>query len=338
MNDQSSKLGFSRAYSLSLAPELIYARSNLLPALVSSKAYQQLEFLAVCNWYIFDSDHDVEDLKAAEQSEAARTEHRATLRRIPGSREDVFADKTLDLRGTRSLMKFLKVAADPEAYTSLLGEWGDKPLTVLLSSKFNISPNLQAPLLALTLSLDSPRKIMTSLALPRIHRHLTSVGLFGLGFSSVIPKWGGLAEIAQVACRAGAVSGGVYVLNKGIKEVTRTVSAVSLRLDANEEIKTRWFICSDLDLPRPTMQLSSENSTSIFRSITIVASRLESLFPPRLEGASPAAGAVVFFPAGDLDAAQFPGDTEPSPTYLMIHSADTGECPSGQSKYFLTCS
>ena len=41
--------------------------------------------------------------------------------------------------------------------------------------------------------------------------------MFDPGFGSVISKWSGLVEIAQVACRAGAVGGGVYVLNKGFE-------------------------------------------------------------------------------------------------------------------------
>lgn len=42
----------SRAYSLALAPQLIHTRSELLSKLVSSKAFRQLEFLAVGSFYI----------------------------------------------------------------------------------------------------------------------------------------------------------------------------------------------------------------------------------------------------------------------------------------------
>jgi RAB protein geranylgeranyltransferase component A len=31
----------------------------------------------------------------------------------------------------------------------------------------------------------------------------------------MVPKWGSSAKISQVACRAGAVGGGVYVLGVG---------------------------------------------------------------------------------------------------------------------------
>ena len=335
-----AKLGFSRAYSLSLSPQLIYTRSNLLPALVSSKVYRQLEFLAVGNWWIY-SDHE-----AAEQGQTGSTApSRESLRRIPGGREDVFADKGIDLRSTRSLMKFLKLAADPEAHESILERWGSKPFPEFLEGQFSIPPRLQAPLLALTLSPNPPAETLTSYALPHIHRHLTSIGMFGPGFGSVIPKWGGLAEIAQVACRAGAVGGGVYVLKRGFarhgnadQETSgRDTSLSTVRLQDGEDVQSHWIVGSLWDLPSrahppPDDQI---HSSYMARSITIVSGSLSQLFPLPAEGAPPPAGAVVFFPSRTLeleseDVMPPRAKTESPPVYLMVHSSDTGECPAGQ--------
>lgn len=331
-----SKLGYSRAYSLSLAPQLVYTRSNLLPTLVSSKIYRQLEFLAVGSWWLYEKE-------------------RGTLRRIPGGREDVFADKSIDLRSTRSLMKFLKLAADPEAHTSILEEWGSTPFPNFLESHFGIHRGLQAPLLALTSSPNTPDLTATSYALPRIHRHLTSIGMFGPGFGAVIPKWGGLAEIAQVACRAQAVGGGVYVLKKGFETNEHPEQQVFARngtmfdkesglstvhLEGGENIRTRWIAGSVWDLPsRPQRQKRGHEThpKSIARSITIVSGSLVQLFPSPAEGAPPPAGAVIVYPTNSLELGsedQTPGilKTEPPPVYLTIHSSDTGECPAGQCK------
>lgn len=345
----NAKLGFSRAYSLALSPKLIYTRSNLLPALVSSKVYRQLEFLAVGNWWIYN-DHE-----GAEEGEAGITaSSRGSLRRIPGGREDIFADKGIDLRSTRSLMKFLKLAADPEAHESILEEWGDKPFPEFLEGQLRIPPRMQAPLLALTLSPNPPAETLTSYALPHIHRHLTSIGMFGPGFGSVMPKWGGLAEIAQVACRAGAVGGGVYVLKKGFarsgsvdqqnssldfKSHDQGTSLSTVRLQGGENVKSHWVVGSLWDLPsRAHPPLDSQiHSNYIARSITIVSGPLSQLFPLPAEGAPTPAGAVVFLPSGTL--ALESGDEMPPnakaelpPVYLMVHSSDTGECPAGQCK------
>ena len=339
-DEAATKLGFSRAYSLSLSPQLIYTRSNLLPALVSSKVYRQLEFLAVGNWWIY-SDHE-----AAEEGQSGSTAaSRGSLRRIPGGREDVFADKGIDLRSTRSLMKFLKLAADPEAHESILEQWGSKPFPEFLEGQLSIPPRLQAPLLALTLSPNPPAETLTSYALPRIHRHLTSIGMFGPGFGSVIPKWGGLAEIAQVACRAGAVGGGVYVLKRGFarhgdadqETPNRDTSLSTVRLQDGEDVKSHWVVGSLWDLPSrahppPEDQI---HPSYVARRITILSGSLSQLFPLPAEGAPPPAGAVVFFPSGTLepeseDRMPPTAKTELPPVYLMVHSSDTGECPAGQ--------
>ena len=276
------------------------------------------------------------------------------LRRIPGGREDVFADKSIDLRSTRSLMKFLKLAADSEAHMSILEEWGNRPFPDFLESHLSIPPRLQAPLLALTSSPNTPTETLTSYALPRIHRHLTSIGMFGPGFGAVIPKWGGLAEISQVACRAGAVGGGVYVLKRGFEtdkmpdlqasgrnsvHFDRDTGLSTLCLQGGEQIRSHWVLGSIWDLPLQTDQNPGDRIQTgyVARSITIVSGSLAQLFPSPAEGAPPPAGAVVVYPTGTLEpqsADQTPGISGPGlpPVYLIIHSSDTGECPAGQCK------
>ena len=141
------------------------------------------------------------------------------LQKIPEDREDVFGDTNIDLRSTRALMRFLKLAADVEAHIAILDAWGDKPFPEFLTTHVKVPASLQPQLLTLTLSPNPPGQTTTSYALPRIHRHLTSIGMFGPGFGSVVPRWGGLAEVTQVTCRALAVGGGVYVLKKGMESV-----------------------------------------------------------------------------------------------------------------------
>ena len=321
---------------------------------MSSKVYRQLEFLAVGSWWIYEHEVPRKNVQneGTELSEA--TPSTGALKRIPGGREDVFADKSIDLRSTRSLMKFLKLATDIEAQGPILEVWGSKPFPEFLESHLGIPFRLQAPLLALTISPYPPAKTVTSYALSRIHRHLTSVGMFGPGFGSVIPKWGGLAEIAQVACRAGAVGGGVYVLDKGFdanenidQPAMRTDESLkggdfrpsTVRLEGEEDVKTDWIVGSMSSLPSQFKADIIEHATPVYvsRSIAVVSSPLSQLFPPPAEGAPPPAGAVVVFPTGSLELESEHNETPKSsedlpPVYLMIHSSDTGECPAGQCK------
>lgn len=273
-------------------------------------------------------------------------EQSGKLRRIPGGREDIFSDKSIDLRSSRSLMKFLKIAADAKMHDTILEDWGSTPFPDYLTSQFSISPTLQAPLLALTSSPSSPAMTLTSYALPRIHRHLTSTGLFGPGFGAVLPKWGGLAEIAQVACRAGAVGGGVYVLNKGLESVkdNKTLprlgeevltaeeqGPLGIKLQGGEELNTHWLVGSSEDIhpltEHPPTQLETLQTS---HSITIVSWPSTSLFHLPAEGAPPPAATVVVFPSGSLSLEDPIATPDIPPVYLIIHSSDTGECPSGQ--------
>ena len=333
---------------MSLSPQLIYTRSSLLPTLVSSKVYRQLEFLAVGTWWIYEnttSDSGAGDEKTTGTGDDAS---RGILKRIPGGREDVFADKNIDLKSKRSLMKFLKLAADEEAQSPLMEEWGLKSFSEFLTSCCKIPERLHPPLVALTLSPQPPESTTTSYALPLIRRHLTSIGVFGPGFGSVIPKWGGTAEIAQVACRAGAVGGGVYILNKGVEGLDvpdvehaedgnvptdTTAAPLTVYLQGGEEVKAKAVVGSRQDIPTSARVLPGlHHHTARAVSISIISSPLRKLFPILAEGAPPPAAAVVCFPSGVLRTS--PDSTAGKyPVYVMVHSSETGECPTGQCTY-----
>jgi len=331
----SSRLSFSRAYTLSLSPQLIYTRSDLLPKFVSSKLYRQLEFQAVGSWWIYAAPDTAS--RTAEQKVDRLKQEKGLLKLVPNGREDVFADKSLDLRAKRSLMKFLRFVGEYERQHDVWEEWAEKPFPDFLRDHFDLPWELHAPVLALTLSSCSPSKTLTSFALPRIKRHLSSIGVFGPGFAAVIPKWGGGAEIAQVACRACAVGGGVYVLGRPVESISspnnlpsdQVESPLSISLQGGETVDATWVIGSEDDLPKPQ---SSHSYNTAARSITIVSSPLEPLFPVTAEGAPSPGGAVVVFPTGSLDHTVDVSE-EATPVYIIAHSSETGECPDGQCKY-----
>lgn len=301
------------------------------------------------SWWVFD--RATSETSAEEKSS---TKVPGSLSKVPGSREDIFADTSLVPRAKRALMKFLRFLVNFEE-EELWESSQDKPFLEFLTDSFGIPPSVYDATFALTLSSLNPSSTTTGFALPRIARHLRSIGVFGPGFGSVIPKWGGLAEITQVACRAGAVGGGVYVLGKGLQKAVYEGEAVQaektesndstskplvLRLSGDETITSNWLTgCIDDLLPTglvsidPACEESSGHVSS--KSITIVSPSLDTLFHSPAEGAPPPAGAVVTFPSGSLsEPPQSP--LEPSahpPVTIFIHSSDTGGCPSGQSEF-----
>ncbi|KAI1801683.1 GDP dissociation inhibitor-domain-containing protein [Daldinia bambusicola] len=298
-------LSFPRAYSLALAPQIIHTRSKLLEQLVSSRAYRQVEFLAVGSFFVYDEEAGEGD------------DDISKLARIPSSREDVFATQAIPTKSKRSLMKFLKFVMnyDSEEQRPVWQGHEQKLLSEFLATEFKLSEDLQKYILALTLTLDG--RIAVADGLAAIHRHLTSMGVFGPGFCAVYPKWGGSSEIAQVACRAGAVGGGIYMLDTKAKVGDSPDGReISLELSNGASVRTTKLVTSQQDaLP---------GAQTIIRLIAVVNAHLEPLFETVIEGAPTPAVVVVAFP------------NEDSPVYAFVHSSDTGECPAGQSVIYLT--
>ncbi len=307
------QLSFSRAYTLSLSPQIIYTRSKLLTQLVASKVYKQLEFQAVGNWWIYGP------------ADGAETSFPSNFKRIPNGREDIFADKNIDVRAKRALMKFLKFVVDYEEQRDVWAPYAETALPDFLSSQFQLPSSLQTVMVSLTLSLALPSKVTVEYALPRIARHLTSIGVFGPGFGAVVPKWGGGSEIAQVACRAGAVGGGVYVLNTGVAAMEHSDSKIKLNLTNDEVVHTEHYI----DSQDASSDFKSSTAKFTAKMIAIVSSDFSSLFVGTVEGAPISAVSPIVFPSASLN---IEGTTSEYPTIVMVNSSETGECPSGQCK------
>lgn len=321
------KLAPSRAYTLSLSPYFLYTRSQLISALISSKCYRQLEFMAVGSWWIHSPDH-----ANAESSELGATR---VFHRVPGNREDVFADTHISMKSKRTLMRILRHISKPEDEGDVEKD-DDQSVSFgeYLSSKFNVPQDLHDPLLSLSLSQLSQRDTSASYAVPRIKRHLSSIGSLGPGFGAVISKYGGGSEILQVACRASAVGGAVYALDTGIQSLTDSHTAeeeypVEAHLSNGESVRTKFLIGSAWDLPA---EEQASPCVRVARSISVVSSSLTSLFPVTVEGAPVPASAVLMFPGDTLGSSQSP------PVYLQVHSSDTGDCPRQQSKSLLIAS
>ncbi len=229
-------------------------------------------------------------------------------------------------------MKFLKFVVDYENQTDVWHPYADSPLAIFLSSQFQLPLNIQDVITALTLSLNSLDGIKVAWALPRIATHLTSIGVFGPGFGAVVPKWGGGAEIAQVACRAGAVGGGIYILGTGV-DYTKTVTEDGIQLiqsglSNGEAVRSRHFIGNSSSVREPNNSVAS-------KAIAIVSSPLASLFKSSVEGSPLAAVSVIVLPASTIF---INGATQSNPVYIMAHSSETGECPVGQCKWTFSLS
>ncbi|EEP79656.1 conserved hypothetical protein [Uncinocarpus reesii 1704] len=240
------------------------------------------------------------------------------------------------MKSKRSLMKFLRYLGQSNEEEGSSAEEGlDMTFPEFLHSRFQVPSDLFDPLRSLSLSPYPLSQTTAGYALPKIKRHLQSIGVFGPGFSSVLAKWGGGSEIAQVACRACAVGGGVYALSRGIKSVETpkqhpldgNVDLLNVHLSNGESVRTRFVVGSAWDILADAQEAIFSASTKVSRSVMIVSSPLESLFPPTSDNGPVAAGTIVVVPGREI--VKGDGIDEP-PLYLLLHSSDTGECPSGQ--------
>ncbi|PSR83829.1 GDP dissociation inhibitor-domain-containing protein [Coniella lustricola] len=317
-----------RGYALTLSPQLIHANSTLLSQLVSSRAFRQLEFLAVGSFFVFNP--------------AAST---SSITRIPSTREDVFSTTALSARAKRQLMKFLKLVLSHQDESSLpqWQEYGAKPLADFLTQKLSLDRDLITYVIALTLSLDG--RISTKDGLQAIHRHLTSMGKLGPGFAAVYPKWGGGSEIAQVGCRASAVGGGTYMLGTGYKKVTKSEVVegevadsdrlLEIELTDDTVVKTKMFVRGP-ETVFPNGTGSDKDTVKMSRLVAVVDAPLTHLFEITMEGAPTPAVAVIALPPGSMKADNSKVESESTyPIYVIVHSSDTGECPTGQSILYL---
>jgi Rab proteins geranylgeranyltransferase component A len=328
-------LGASRSYALALAPQIVHTKSRLLSQLVSSRAYRQVEFLSVGAFFVYEPVGGGEESSSSGGSNnnnknngddaAAVAAAVPKLSRVPSSREDIFSSASIPAKAKRGLMKALKFVLDHDSADEQRAAWqaaADAPLGDFLASQFKLEPRLRNHMLALTLRLDGGGRVTVRDGLAILHRHLTSTGLFGPGFCAVYPKWGGLSEVAQVGCRAGAVGGGIYMLGT--------------RMEAGADVDAQGHIplalSNDMAVQASTLVGARDTASTgdaggrISRLVAVVKAPLKALFEVTVEGAPTPAVAVVAFPAGVIPSA---GD---APVYALVHSSDTGECPVGQCK------
>ena len=235
-------------------------------------------------------------------------------------------------------MKFLRHVLQGETEDESRAAPRSSSFEQALKDEFHISGSLQQPLLALSLSPENAADTAEEFAVRRIARHMKSIGIFGPGFGSLLVKWGGLSEIAQASCRALAVGGGVYVLGREIKAIhssqseknpTAEQTNLTVELSDGEKIEAAWIAGGASDLPPEVLIPTNNQLTRSARAIHIVSSPLEQLFSTTSDSGPPPAGVVVVFPGGPSSVGD---NTILGPTYLFVHSSDTGECPNGQCK------
>ncbi|KAH7875878.1 GDP dissociation inhibitor-domain-containing protein [Lentinula edodes] len=253
----SDTLPDSRQYSISLSPSVIPATGPLISSLVASGVSRYGGFRLVEHVAVYSSDHKVKT--------------------VPGSKEDIFKDKTISLLDKRRLMRFLVFASGDEEFegrVELEGTNVNMPFLEFLKATFSLNQEI-AETITYALSYCTSPTDKTLPALHRLRRYLRSTGRYGHS-PFLIGHYGSSGEIAQGFCRTAAVAGAVYILGKPISSITRNRNSEKAQ-------STPTYTLTLADFPEPItchLLISSESRlpVELIRNIDAVQ-RIPSAFP-----------------------------------------------------------
>ncbi|KAJ4466701.1 GDP dissociation inhibitor-domain-containing protein [Lentinula edodes] len=253
----SDTLPNARQYSISLSPSVIPATGPLISSLVASGVSRYGGFRLVEQIAVYSSDHKVKT--------------------VPGSKEDIFKDKTISLLDKRRLMRFLVFASGDEEFESrveLEGTNINMPFLEFLKATFSLNQEI-AETITYALSYCTSPNDKTLPALNRLRRYLRSTGRYGHS-PFLVGHYGSSGEIAQGFCRTAAVAGAVYILGKPISSITRNRNSEKAQ-------STPTYTLTLADFPEPItchLLISSESRlpVELIRNIDAFQ-RIPSAFP-----------------------------------------------------------
>jgi len=171
---------------------------------------------------------------------------------VPCSKNDVFSDKQISLLEKRCLMKFLQMCMqmvneeDSAEVKRVKGQFATPFATFLKKEK--LSKSLQEFVLYAIADAEQDQALSpmnTEDGMNSVVRYLRSVGRFGATAFLAINY--GIGELPQGFCRLCAVHGGVYVLNREVKEINAdpdTGRFTSLVCGAGQTLTSRTLVCA----------------------------------------------------------------------------------------------
>ncbi|WVN85715.1 uncharacterized protein L203_100866 [Cryptococcus depauperatus CBS 7841] len=309
-----------RRYSLSLFPALLPARGSLIDTLIASDVSKYVSFKLLDSVNIW-------------QEENGKTQ------KVPGSKEDVFKDKSIGLLEKRKLMKFLMFAAGEFECEQVLKDKESQPLLQFLRDSFFLPDHLASSISYVISHCTSPND-ETLPALIRTRRYLKSIGRYGPS-AFLVGQYGGAGEITQGFCRACAVFGGTYVLGASAKPelIEPCMDGLTIKVPCHPRpVKISHLISAPDHVPEFLASSKPDQDSVVTAQCIAITSTLPEVLQHRrlmtegmLEETDESLGnddtALIVFP---------PENNKPL-VRCIIHGEGTGSCPPGQFIVYLTC-
>ncbi|WWC68661.1 uncharacterized protein I206_102593 [Kwoniella pini CBS 10737] len=316
-----------RRYSISLFPSILPSRGYLIDTLIKSDVSKYVSFRVLDQIALYSqTDNHVEE----------------NFKRVPGSKEEIFKDKSISLMDKRKLMKFLLFATGEFENDDILKGKESQPLNQFLQESFSIPSSLSNSIIY-AISHCSTADEPTLEALKRTRRYLKSIGRYG-NSAFLIGQYGGAGEVAQGFCRACAVFGGTYVLGANAKptNIEITPQGVSLDIPCHPRRITASHLIASPNHLTPTLLTDSPLSSGQAEDFVMahgiaITKTIPDILRRKMSNPEEISSneeevenddtAIVLFPRNDQDVVK-----------CYINGEGTGSCPTGQYIIYLsTC-
>ncbi|KAI8321380.1 FAD/NAD(P)-binding domain-containing protein [Martensiomyces pterosporus] len=240
----SSLADMDRKYSIELAPKLAFCRGTLIDLLIDVGIGEYVEFKGVEHNYL------VRD---------------GQIERVPESKEEVFASKSLKLIDKRKLMKLLTSMSDDEECAQFVADNADDDFRSFLQSRFRLDGALLDAVLYCVARAKSESELSVREGCERIQRYTRSIGRYGR-MAYLCSMYGGGSELAQSFSRLCAVSGGTYILGESVRSIQRSEDKYSMEL-SHGEVSAKHIIMNTTYAPDAQ---PSNGATPVSRSFCVV--------------------------------------------------------------------
>lgn len=300
LSPKEKLLKASRHFNIDLSPTLLYSLGAMVKLLISSNICRYAEFRAI---------------------DRVATLIGGEVKTVPCSRSDVFVTTEVNVVEKRIMMKLMetcmelcdkdsaKSGEENEEKTKTLAAFKDKTFhEFLLSMK---APPKVLHYLMNTISMAN-KETAFGQGLISLKKFVESLGRYG-NSPFLFPMYG-CGEIPQCFCRLCAVFGGIYCLQRGIKEIkaagTVDTGKLSMKLETDEEISVGNIVFGPSTMRVSTDKVQDEKA-HLARGVLIVDKPLKDT------NEKPKGGGVEFLRL----------TTETKEAYLIQLSHYSGCCP-----------
>ncbi|KAJ1896732.1 hypothetical protein LPJ66_003819 [Kickxella alabastrina] len=211
-----------RKYSIELAPKLSLCRGDMIDLLVDMGIGEYVQF------------------KGLEHNYLVRN---GVLERVPDSKEDIFASKSLSLIEKRKLMRLMTVISDDDDCDKLLDEatQDSSDFVSFIQTKFKLDGKLLDAVVYAVARVSAGEIPSARDGCESVRKYVRSMGRYGR-MAYLCAMYGGGSEMAQAFCRLCAVSGGTYILGEDVEVSGGKDGGFNVRLQNHGTVRAKSVI------------------------------------------------------------------------------------------------